>query len=112
MENFAMTENSMKHSDFPLGSRIILHLLDERGTSMALGLRILFAIAAIGTLFERAPWAQTQPIIVLAGIALPAFMATLAITGNAPGSSRKLCYFVGITATLLVIIKALYAPSV
>lgn len=106
-----MTESSMKRSDFPLGSRIILHLLDERGTSMSLALRIIFAITAIGSLFDRAPWAETQPLAVLTGLALPAFMATLAITGFAPGASRKLCYFVGLTATMLVIMKTAYLLS-
>ena len=106
-----MTEGSMKPSDFPVGSRIILQLLDERGTSMSLALRIIFAITAIGSLFERAPWRETEPLMMAAGLALPVFMAALAATGFAPGGSRKVCYFTGFAATLLIAVKAVYILS-
>ena len=106
-----MNERPMHPSDLPFSSRVILGLMDERGTSIPLGLRIILAIAAIGLIFERAPWADTRPLIIMANLAFPVFMATLAVTGAAPGRSRMMCYLVGVAYVLLIAAKALYLLS-
>ena len=109
MEYFEVSESFTQPTDRV--SKIMLGLLDQRGTSMNVIQRLLFGIAAIGCLFERAPWAETQRLVILAALALPVSFGTLAITGAAPGRPRILCYFIGIVAIILVFAKAVFLPS-
>ena len=72
---------------------------------MPMSLRALFAVAAIGMLFERSPWTQPNPVQMAAALGGPLFFGLIASFGYRTGWPRALTLTVGIVMAAIVLAK-------
>jgi len=76
-------------------------------SSLPLGFRVLFGLAAIGMLLESAPWLQANLLQIALNIIGPVTFGLMALIDLRNNSFRNLAYGAAIVYIALVIVKQL-----